>query len=399
MKNVKKVIAFIVMFSLLSGNLVFAWEKEIRDIIIYWNNYVVMYKTEDYKNDIDVNWQNFVCDKCSFDINWNPINVILEKNENRYINGNLPKLKQWSILQNINLLENWGVFIFSKIKQKDDYIYTINIDWEDIFSWWKEELSNIIEDKYVDWKWQTYIKYNWKKIMMYEYDLYLENINNWENIYNFSCEDNNIVIYWNWKKINFSLPKDRKQINFWNNKLLINNKYYTLDKKWEVIIDWCNLNNEYFKIKFNYENENKVIQEADLEIKKTETIQIDKTKNTNQEQQANSLQTRTKENSSNQEKSVWEQKTKQITIKSKNLLAKDLIISKKELESSKYSNYKKQIDTLVPKLNDTQLISVYKKLEAITNLEKRDLKYFIIYFKAKIGIEIYNREGIEKTSD
>jgi hypothetical protein len=54
---------------------------------------------------------------------------------------------------------------------------------------------------------------------------------------------------------------------------------------------------------------------------------------------------------------------------------------------------------LVPKLNDTQLISVYKKLEAITNLEKRDLKYFIIYFKAKIGIEIYNREGIEKTSD
>ncbi len=34
MKNVKKVIAFIVMFSLLSGNLVFAWEKEIRDIII-----------------------------------------------------------------------------------------------------------------------------------------------------------------------------------------------------------------------------------------------------------------------------------------------------------------------------------------------------------------------------
>jgi hypothetical protein len=76
-----------------------------------------------------------------------------------------------------------------------------------------------------------------------------------------------------------------------------------------------------------------------------------------------------------------------------------LIISKKELESSKYSNYKKQIDALVPKLNDTQLISVYKKLEAITNLEKRDLKYFIIYFQAKIGIEIYNREGIEKVNN
>jgi hypothetical protein len=75
-----------------------------------------------------------------------------------------------------------------------------------------------------------------------------------------------------------------------------------------------------------------------------------------------------------------------------------LIISKKELEISKYSSYKKQVDALVEKITDTQLISVYNKLEAITNLEKRDLKYFIIYFKAKVGIEIYKREGIEKVN-
>ena len=86
-------------------------------------------------------------------------------------------------------------------------------------------------------------------------------------------------------------------------------------------------------------------------------------------------------------------------IKSKKIIFKDLILSKKALEkSSKWKIYKLLVDKKVDSLNNKKLI-IFNNLLWKLNLDSSKYKKYKLvleYMKAKTGIEIWNRDSIDK---
>ena len=78
-----------------------------------------------------------------------------------------------------------------------------------------------------------------------------------------------------------------------------------------------------------------------------------------------------------------------------NILIDNIKILKTNLLNSKYKNYLPKIDKLVEKINLSKLKEIELKLEKINeNASKFEkIKYLIIYLKAKIKLEIYEREN------
>ena len=92
-------------------------------------------------------------------------------------------------------------------------------------------------------------------------------------------------------------------------------------------------------------------------------------------------------------------KINNLKIKSKILFFKDLILSKKALESSpKWEMFKWAVDKRVSGLSDEKLVQFHDIVWWMNlNLVKyRKYKLVLEYMKAKIGMEIWNRDGIEK---
>lgn len=86
-------------------------------------------------------------------------------------------------------------------------------------------------------------------------------------------------------------------------------------------------------------------------------------------------------------------------IKSKRKIFKDLILSNKEIKKTiKWKKDKTKFDKLIPLVSDEKLIDLHERLENIdTNLSKfKKYKALLEYLKAKIWIEIYSRDSIEK---
>lgn len=88
-----------------------------------------------------------------------------------------------------------------------------------------------------------------------------------------------------------------------------------------------------------------------------------------------------------------------LKIKSKVLFFKKLILTKKTLEeSSKWELYKWAVDKRVSSLDDKRLVIFHNLLWKIDleNIKYRKYKLVLEYMKAKIWIEIWKRDGIEK---
>jgi hypothetical protein len=89
----------------------------------------------------------------------------------------------------------------------------------------------------------------------------------------------------------------------------------------------------------------------------------------------------------------------EIRIKSKALIFKDLILTKKNLENSpKGKLYKWAVDNRVTSLDDEKLIRFHNLLWKmdLTSFKYSKYKLALEYMKAKIWMEIYKREWIEK---
>ena len=82
----------------------------------------------------------------------------------------------------------------------------------------------------------------------------------------------------------------------------------------------------------------------------------------------------------------------------KSFLEKIFILKRKLLSTKKWKNYIVKIDDLVSQVSNKKLIKVYNKMKKINTNESEFKKHKLIfdYIKIKVGLEIHNREDINK---